>query len=269
MMKKPALIDIGVNLTNSAFAKDLPDVIARASAQGVRHIIVTGTNVEESQAAYQLTQEFPQSLYATAGIHPHDAKSVTPDSLSIIKQLASHDAVVAIGECGLDFNRDFSPRPIQEQVFEQQLALAVELNMPVFLHERDANDRFIAILKQYRDKLPGAVLHCFTGSEQDLKACLDLDLHIGVTGWICDERRGQELFELVKDIPANRLMLETDAPYLLPRDLKPKPKSRRNEPSYLPHIAERIALARNEDVGQLLSASLGVTQKFFGINTDI
>lgn len=265
MMKKPALIDIGVNLTNSAFVKDFPDVIERASAQGVRNIIVTGTNVEESQAAYQLTQKFPQYLYSTAGIHPHDAKDVTADSLAIIKQLASHDAVVAIGECGLDFNRDFSPRPTQEKVFEQQLALAAELNMPVFLHERDANERFIAILKQYRSALPAAVLHCFTGSKQDLKACLDLDLHIGVTGWICDERRGQTLFDLVKEIPSNRLMLETDAPYLLPRDLKPKPKSRRNEPCYLPHIAKRIALARGENIEKLLTNSLTVTEQFFGI----
>lgn len=267
-MKKPKLIDIGVNLTNSAFQKDLPDVITRASEQGVRGIIVTGTDVEESEQAYQLTQQYPNQLFSTAGIHPHDAKTVTSESLSIIRSLARQPEVVAIGECGLDFNRDYSPRPIQEKVFAQQLELAVELNMPVFMHERDANERFIAILKEYRSQLPAAVLHCFTGSEEDLTACLDLDLHIGITGWICDERRGGHLVDLVKQIPGDRLMLETDAPYLLPRDLKPEPKSRRNEPCYLPHIAQAIALARNESVTSLMSASFSTTEKFFNIKTN-
>jgi len=262
-MKKQELIDIGVNLTNVAFHKDLPDVIARASAQGVRRLIVTGTDIAESQLAYQLTQDYPQQLYATAGIHPHDARHATDESWLQIKTLAQHDSVVAIGECGLDFNRDFSPRPMQEAAFAKQLELAAELNMPVFMHERDANERFIAILKEYRSALPAAVLHCFTGSASDLAACLELDLHIGITGWICDERRGADLYQLVGEIPSDRLMLETDAPYLLPRDLKPKPKSRRNEPCHLPHIAETIARARGEDIDTLLSRSLHVTERFF------
>ncbi|GIC79454.1 TatD family hydrolase [Moritella sp. F3] len=262
-MKKQELIDIGVNLTNVAFHKDLPDVIARASAQGVRRLIVTGTDIAESQLAYQLTQDYPQQLYATAGIHPHDARHATDESWLQIKTLAQHDSVVAIGECGLDFNRDFSPRPMQEAAFAKQLELAAELNMPVFMHERDANERFIAILKEYRSALPAAVLHCFTGSASDLDACLELDLHIGITGWICDERRGADLYQLVREIPSDRLMLETDAPYLLPRDLKPKPKSRRNEPCHLPHIAETIARARGEDIDTLLSRSLHVTERFF------
>jgi TatD DNase family protein len=262
-MKKQELIDIGVNLTNVAFHKDLPDVIARASAQGVRRLIVTGTDIAESQLAYQLTQDYPHQLYATAGIHPHDARHATDESWLQIKTLAQHDSVVAIGECGLDFNRDFSPRPMQEAAFAKQLELAAELNMPVFMHERDANERFIAILKEYRSALPAAVLHCFTGSASDLAACLELDLHIGITGWICDERRGADLYQLVREIPSDRLMLETDAPYLLPRDLKPKPKSRRNEPHHLPHIAETIARARGEDIDTLLSRSLHVTEQFF------
>ncbi|MFT5806099.1 MAG: TatD DNase family protein [Moritella dasanensis] len=262
-MKKQELIDIGVNLTNVAFHKDLPDVIARASAQGVRRLIVTGTDIAESQLAYQLTQDYPQQLYATAGIHPHDARHATDESWLQIKTLAQHDCVVAIGECGLDFNRDFSPRPMQEAAFAKQLELAAELNMPVFMHERDANERFIAILKEYRSALPAAVLHCFTGSASDLAACLELDLHIGITGWICDERRGADLYQLVREIPSDRLMLETDAPYLLPRDLKPKPKSRRNEPCHLPHIAETIARARGEDIDTLLTRSLHVTEQFF------
>ena len=264
-MKKQELIDIGVNLTNAAFHKDLPDVIERASAQGVRRLIVTGTDIAESQLAYQLTLDYPQQLYATAGIHPHDARHATDDSWQQIRALAQHDSVVAIGECGLDFNRDFSPRPMQEAVFAKQLELAAELNMPVFMHERDANERFIAILKEYRSALPAAVLHCFTGSASALAACLELDLHIGITGWICDERRGTELYQLVRDIPADRLMLETDAPYLLPRDLRPKPKSSRNLPKYLPHIAQTIAEIRNTSLESLAVQCYSNTRKFFGL----
>ena len=264
-MNKPELIDIGVNLTNSAFAKDLSDVIRRAAEQGVRRMIITGTDVAASQQAYQLTQEYPQQLFATAGIHPHDARHVNAESWPALRALAQHDSVLAVGECGLDFNRDFSPRPVQEAVFQRQLELAAELNMPVFMHERDANERFIAILKDYRAALPAAVLHCFTGSARDLAACLELDLHIGITGWVCDERRGAELLQLVAEIPGDRLMLETDSPYLVPRNLRPKPKSSRNEPCYLPHIAATIAAARGEETSQLLQRSLRVTESFFNL----
>ncbi len=150
---------------------------------------------------------------------------------------------------GLDFNRDFSPRPDQERAFEAQLALAVEYQLPVFLHERDAHERFAPILKAYRDHLVGAVVHCFTGSRQALFDYLDLDCHIGITGWVCDERRGKPLAELVHNIPDNRLLLETDAPYLLPRDLpEAPPKKRRNEPSLLPWIGKRVASLRGQDV---------------------
>lgn len=262
-MKQPDLIDIGVNLTHSTFQTHLPDVIQRASEQGVSRMIVTGTDIAESQAAFELTRQYPNQLFSTAGIHPHDAKSATEDSWAVIRDLAQQPSVVAVGECGLDFNRDYSPRPAQEAAFARQLALAAELNMPVFMHERDAHERFIAILKEFRSSLPGAVIHCFTGSEAELMAYLELDLHIGITGWICDERRGLHLQQAVKQIPANRLMLETDSPYLLPRDLRPKPKSRQNQPSYLSHIAERVAAAREESVELLRLNCRDTTVRFF------
>ena len=182
-----------------------------------------------------------------------------------MRALAVHSEVVAIGETGLDFNRDFSPRPQQELAFEAQLALAAELNMPVFMHERDAHVRFVQILRAYRDRLPRAVIHCFTGSETELRNYLDLDLHVGVTGWICDERRGEHLRNLVSSIPANRLMLETDAPYLLPRDLSPKPKSRRNEPGYLPHILATVARCRDEHPEDLAASSTATARAFFDL----
>jgi TatD DNase family protein len=151
-----------------------------------------------------------------------------------------------VGETGLDFNRDFSPRPTQVTVFETQLQLAAKTGKPLFLHERDAFDTQYDILKNQRNTISNAVVHCFTGKESELRAYLDLGLYIGITGWICDERRGQELQRIVRYIPDDRLLIETDGPYLLPRDLRPRPKSRRNEPRYLPHIASRIAELRQQ-----------------------
>ncbi len=257
------MIDIGVNLTNARYDKDRADVIARSREAGVNHLVITGTDIEESRQAAQLCTQWPDICVSTAGVHPHDAKSIDDLTLPEIRELAALPQVRAIGECGLDFNRDFSPRPQQEAVFEAQLALAAELNMPVFMHCRDAFERFIAILAPWRDKLPAAVLHCFTGNREELAQCLALDLHIGVTGWVCDERRGMELRELVSVIPADRLMIETDCPYLLPRDFRPKPKSSRNEPKFLPHIAQTIAQCRQEDVDALVATVTDNSRQFF------
>jgi len=256
-------IDIGVNLTNRAFQADLPEVVARARDQGVGAMVITGTSVAESEQAQHLARRL--GVFATAGIHPHDAKLFGDDSLARLRDLAACAEVVAIGECGLDYNRDFSPRPQQREAFARQLQLAADLGMPVFLHERDAHDDFVAIVGEYRQALPAAVLHCFTGSAGELDACLSLDLHIGITGWICDERRGLHLRELVPAIPAGRLMLETDAPYLVPRDLRPKPRSGRNEPAYLPHIAATVARLRGESLADLERHCCQTSRAFFGI----
>lgn len=259
------MIDIGVNLTNPRFDKDLASVIDNAKLAGVNKLIVTGTNLAESEQALTLAKAYPEFIYCTAGIHPHDASSMNNDVLLQLKKLASHSAVKAIGECGLDFNRNFSTPAEQEKAFILQLELAVECQLPVFLHERDANLRFIELLTPYIKQLPNAVLHCFTGTQEELARCLDLDLHIGITGWICDERRGQHLVELVKMIPDDRLMIETDSPYLLPRSMRPKPKSSRNEPKYLPYIAETIAHARQQDLSTFLNNTEKTTQSFFNL----
>jgi len=263
--KRP-LCDIGANLTNKSFAKDLDTVIERAFDANVQYIVITGTSVKNSQDGQALAGRFPGQLYSTAGVHPHDAKSCDAQTLPALKELAATPEVVAIGECGLDFNRDFSPRDTQEKWFEAQLELACELGMPVFLHERDAHQRFCDILKGYRDKLVAAVIHCFTGTEDELRAYLDMDLHVGVTGWICDERRGHHLRELVGQIPADRLMIETDSPYLMPRDLKPKPKNRRNEPSFLPHILETIAECVGVPVEDVADATTQTAKTFFRLS---
>ncbi|MBJ7223440.1 MULTISPECIES: 3'-5' ssDNA/RNA exonuclease TatD [unclassified Brenneria] len=245
------MFDIGVNLTSTQFAKDRGQVIARAKQAGVRGMLVTGTNVDESRQALALALAYPDYCWATAGVHPHDASRWQASAAEQIYRMAQSDPVVAIGECGLDFNRNFSPPEQQEQAFSAQLALAAELSLPVFLHCRDAHARFITLLTPWLSKLPAAVIHCFTGNRSELEECLSAGLMIGITGWVCDERRGLELRALLTDIPADRLLLETDAPYLLPRDLTPKPASRRNESCFLPHIVRQVAGWREEDAAWL------------------
>ncbi|WP_354623869.1 TatD family hydrolase [Psychromonas sp. MME2] len=259
------MIDIGVNLTNKRFQNDLHEVIDNAKQAGLSALIITGTDIESSEKAIALAQTEQDFLFCTVGIHPHDASNFDSHSLAKLAQLAENPQVKAIGECGLDFNRNYSTPAEQEYAFVQQLELAVQLQLPVFMHERDANARFIELLTPYRQQLPHAVLHCFTGNETELERCLALDLHIGITGWICDERRGSELFDLVKLIPDNRLLIETDAPYLLPRSMRPKPKSSRNEPKYLPYIAQTIALARQQSVQTVIRNTQKNSQAFFNL----
>jgi TatD DNase family protein len=260
------MIDIGVNLTNKSLMQNLEEILHRATVAGVNTIVVTGTDLKESQKAVQLCSHHPQHLVCTAGVHPHHASDWTSDTADKISKLAIQPCVRAIGETGLDFNRNYSPSPAQTDVFRQQLEIASQLEMPVFCHQRDAHITFLSILKEYRSSLTKVVVHCFTDTKSALFDYLDLDCHIGITGWICDERRGTELQGIVKYIPPNRLMLETDAPYLLPRSLLPKPKSRTNEPCYLPHILQTVAHHQGKPIQQLSAECLETSQLFFEID---
>ena len=264
----PELIDIGLNLTHDAFDSDRERIIADALAAGVSRMIVTGTTVTASVRAAELALAWPGTLYATAGVHPHHASEFDAHSAEALRGLVANDAVVAIGECGLDYFRDFSPREDQVEAFERQLELAADTELPVFLHQRDAHADLLKILRRYRDRLAGGVAHCFTGNEQELGDYLGLDLYIGITGWICDERRGEALRQAVRSLPLDRLLLETDAPYLLPRDLTPAPKHRRNEPANLPHIAARVAAIMDLDVDEVAGAATANTERLFGLVSD-
>src|SRR5258707_5695688 len=239
------LVDIGVNLAHDSYAGDGDAVIARAAAGGVAQLIVTGAPLTSSRAALELARAHPGGLFATAGVHPHQAGELTAVELPQLRALLGEPGVVAAGECGLDYFRNYSPQAAQRRAFATQLALAAELGKPLFLHQRDAHQDFTAALREHGGALRG-VAHCFTGGEGELQTYLELGLHIGITGWICDERRGQPLQALVRRIPAGRLLLETDGPYLLPRDLRPRPASRRNEPAFLRHIAAIVARLREE-----------------------
>ena len=258
-----SLIDIGINLAHDSFNADREDVVARATAAGVVQMIVTGSSGSSTREAIEMARTHPGRLFATAGVHPHYAKELTEELLTELRQVAALVQVVAVGECGLDYFRDLSPRAVQQKAFHRQLELAARVGKPVFLHQRDAHADFMAILKEHRAALVGGVAHCFTGSREELTACLELDLAIGITGWICDERRGSHLLPLMPEIPADRLLLETDGPYLLPRDLPCKPESRRNEPAYLPHIAATVARARGEPVEQLAETSTAAARQLF------
>jgi TatD DNase family protein len=258
------VIDVGANLTSKSFQRDLPAVIDRAAAAGVDTLIVTGTSLAGSRAAADLTdRKAPAALYATAGVHPHHAVEATGGWLDVLRALAGRPRVVAVGECGLDFNRNYSPQADQIRCFHAQLQLAAALGLPVFLHERDAHDAFIGILREHRPSLAGAIVHCFTGTRAQLDAYLSLDLHIGITGWICDERRGRELVGLVPAIPGPRLMIETDAPYLLPRSMPSPPRDRRNEPAFLPHVLNAVAAARREPPATTEAATTAAARAFF------
>ncbi len=257
------LIDIGANLTHDSFDHDRDAVLARAQAAGVAQMVVTGASREHSPKALALAQAHPGVLFATAGVHPHHATEYTDECDAEMRALQAHPEVVAVGECGLDYFRDFSPRPSQRKAFERQLQIAADTGKPLFLHQRDAHADFMAMMKNFDGKLGPAVVHCFTGTREELFDYLDQDWHIGITGWLCDERRGQHLRELVKHIPANRLMIETDAPYLLPRTIKPAPSHRRNEPMFLAHIVEELARDRGEDVATSATVTTAAAKAFF------
>ena len=265
-------IDIGANLTHDSFDRDREAVIARARAAGVTQMIVTGASREHSPKALALARQHPGILFATAGVHPHHAVEYTDECDAELRALHAHAEVVAVGECGLDYFRDFSPRPAQRRAFERQLQIAADLvaagaGKPLFLHQRDAHADFMAMMKNFEGRIGAAVVHCFTGTRAELFDYLDQDWHIGITGWLCDERRGAHLRELVASIPAHRLMIETDAPYLLPRTLRPMPKDRRNEPAFLPHIGEELARYRNEEPHATIRHATQTAAAFFALPT--
>ena len=242
------LIDIGLNLMHKSFDKNREEIIRNANDVGVSQFIITGTNIQSSETALEFANkdQFKGILFSTAGVHPHDAKTCDGSTIETLREFAKADCVVAIGECGLDYNRNYSPQDVQRKWFEEQVKLADELDMPLFLHEREAHEDLVKILEKYPNMCK--------------KACV-----IGVTGWICDERRGQSLQEAVTVIPPEKMMIETDAPFLIPRNFPKKPKSNKNKPEYLPHILNTIAEYKCMDSEELGKKVSETTRKFFNI----
>jgi TatD DNase family protein len=260
-----SLVDIGANLAHDSFDDDRDAVLRRAAAAGVSRVVVTGSSDDSNEKAARLAQVHPGVLWATAGVHPHHASDYTADSDALIRRLAAAGNIVAVGECGLDYFRNFSPRDAQLSAFRSQLDIAAETGLPVFLHQRDAHDDFVEVLEPMLPKISRAVAHCFTGEHESLREYLAMGLYIGVTGWICDERRGTHLQEIVSVVPDDRIMIETDSPYLLPRTIRPKPPTRRNEPMYLPEVLRVVADARGQSVEHVAAITTRNAERFFGL----
>ncbi len=265
------MIDIGANLSNSVFKADLEEVLTRASSAGLKHIIITGTNVEESHNALQLCNQYQDfipslNLSSTAGVHPHDAKDLINTWIESLEHLHQNKFVKAVGETGLDFNRNYSPRDKQISAFREQLFLASKLEKPVFVHDRETGGETLRILREFENKLVAVVIHCFTGTKDELLAYLDAGFFIGITGWVCDERRGKQLQQIVPLIPDARLMIETDAPWLMPKKTTLKPaKKNRCEPAHLLDITKKIAQLRNQCPEEVRHYTAKNAENFFNL----
>lgn len=258
------LIDIGINLTHKQFHNEHEEIINRALDHGVEQMILTGTSVRGSRESAGIAEDYPEILYSTAGIHPHDAKSFTKQSIQELRTLLDQSHVVSVGECGLDFDRDFSPRPVQEACYRAQLELSVEVSKPLFLHERSAFRRFNDITDDYRSKMPEAVVHCFTGTLNEAKVYLDKGFYLGFTGAISDQNRFGHLEEVIRYVPLDRMMVETDAPFMLPKNM-PRMQHRRNEPAFLPYVAQTIAHIKKISLSEVADETTETARKFFRI----
>ncbi len=263
------MFDIGVNLLHPQFDADRNAVLARAWQAGVEHLVITGTDLRGSAAAADFIAAAPaptaRRLSCTAGIHPHDAAAAPDGWLDELKALAGRPEVVAVGETGLDFNRDFSPRPVQQALFRAQLQLAADLDLPVFVHDRDAGATVAKCLDACASPAAGVVVHCFTGNRPTLHRYLEMGCYIGITGWLCDRRRGEDLRGLVPEIPLDRLLVETDAPFLKPQNAaKSGPgRSGRNEPALLVWVIRQLATCLGVAEEELAAVTTANARRFF------
>ena len=241
------VFDIACNFTSERFDNDLDEVIERAIKNNITKFGLICSRIDDFPKLINIYNNYSDSFNFTIGIHPHHANELNEEYLIKLKDLVIRNSPHAIGETGLDFFRNLSTYEEQIYAFEEQIKIAISLNKPLFLHQRDSHEDFIKILRKYSSEINKSVVHCFTGTQAQLDDYLELDCFIGVTGWICDEKRNVELRNTIKNIPLSKLMIETDSPYLIPKDLAEKPKNNRNEPKNLNHIASTIALLMGED----------------------
>lgn len=258
------LFDSHCHLDDRAFDGDIDAVIQRMKAAGVAAAMIAGTTRKRSAKAVSIAESFA-GCYASVGIHPHDAKDCSETTLSFLEKLAQSPKVLAWGEIGLDFNRMFSPQKNQETWLIRQLEVTANLNLPVIFHERDSRGRLIEILKTGQKTLQAGVIHCFSGNKTELQQYLDLGLYIGITGILTVKGRGTDLRKLVPLIPASRILVETDAPYLPP--VPERNHTRRNEPAFVRTIMLKLAEVRNEDPEELAATVWQNTCRLFSIDT--
>lgn len=258
------LFDSHCHLDDRSYKNDMGEVLARAGHAGVKAIMLVGITEKHTPGLVALAESNP-IFYASVGIHPHDASSCSEQAIDNLKNLAKSPVVKAWGETGLDFARMHSPRAVQEKWFLRQLETARELDLPLILHERDSGGRFLEMLKSYHNNGPiNGVVHCFSGNQNELAHYLDLGLYIGITGILTIKTRGEELRELVTHIPEDRLLVETDAPYLTPAP--EKNKTRRNEPAFVKSTLMKLAEVRGDDPMRLSKIIWKNTCGLYGIN---
>ena len=242
------LFDSHCHLDDHVFDADFGQVLERSQQAGVSAMMIAGINLATSQKAAALAESH-QNLYASAGFHPHDALEASESVLETLASLSNHPKVLAWGEIGLDFNRMFSPRDVHEKWLIRQLELADAKDLPVIFHERDSRGRLLEILKKHHRHTGSGVIHCFSGTRAELLQYLDMGYSIGITGIVTIQSRGIHLRELVKEIPRNRILIETDAPYLTPAP--EKNHTRRNEPAFVRSVLLKLAEVRGEDPAEL------------------
>lgn len=260
VMKHNTYFDIGANLTHESFNKDLSDVIRNAKSTGIKKICITSTSIEDTKLSLKIAGSDKDFFITTCGIHPHYADTFIESNIEDIKKLCTNSLIKAVGETGLDFNRNFSLKENQINCFESQLEIAQELTLPIFMHQREAHESFMSCLNNF-DLNVNAVVHCFTENKKEFYEYLEKGFWIGFTGWICDPKRGKHMESLISSMPLDRVMIETDSPYLLPKNLKVK--GRRNEPKYIYEIAKRIADLQKKDIGEIAGLLYENSLEFF------
>lgn len=258
------LFDSHCHLDDSVFKKDFNDVLQRADEAGVKGLMIVGVDRKSSEKALAIAQA-KKGFYSSVGVHPHDASSCDEETLKFFVELAKDPNVRAWGEIGLDFNRMHTSATMQEKWFARQLETADSLNLPVIFHERDSNGRFLEILQYHSDHERNGVVHCFSGSRNEMEKYLELGLHIGITGILTIKKRGSNLRKLVKAIPVERILIETDAPYLTPAPQKNR--IRRNEPAFVRSVLVKLAEVRKDDPEALSKKIWDNTCRLYGIES--
>jgi TatD DNase family protein len=258
-------IDIGVNLMGKQFDSDREEIVKKSLTAGVG-MILTGTDLKSDKAAVNyVKKQKKEYLWCTCGIHPHNAdqwnSQYQKEMETLIQTNRSH--IIALGEAGLDYDRMFSTKENQKRCFSDILDMAETMELPLFLHERSAEQDFLKMMKMHRGVCKRSVVHCFTGSKETAYRYLQLGCFIGLTGWICDHRRNKEVLEALKIIPLDRLMIETDAPYLTPLNIKGL--ERRNVPENIKYVADKIAEVKGIDVEDVKRITLANTRRFFNL----
>lgn len=256
------LFDSHCHLNDRSYEKDFPEVLRRMEKADVKKAMIVGINRQNSVGALQLA-ETREIFYASVGIHPHDAKNCSEADLLFLRNLARHPKVLAWGETGLDFNRMYSPKEAQENCLISQLAMAEELHLPLIFHERDSKGRFKQILQTHYNRDCGGVVHCFSGNRPEMETYLEMGLYIGITGIATMKSRGADLRELLTSIPGDRILIETDAPYLTPAP--ERNKYRRNEPAFVKSVLKKIAQVRGSDPESLAGTIWQNTCRLFRI----